>query len=198
MDAPINYEPKSPSLPRTSMWSAKEFVVDRTPYTFKIKGPPIIKENPSKTTKLHDEPKQSVSATIQELKNQVQTILARIEGLRQLSSTNSSETPSTPDHARNPDKLPPPSFSNHSYKNYLSFKEILVDFMPVERINLEMESTSMQIISKEERVCLIPTDKAKIHATFIKGINNKLRRSNTILGMGEVTTIANVISFSQL
>jgi hypothetical protein len=70
--------------------------------------------------------------------------------------------------------------------------------MTMERINLEMESTNMQGISKEERVCLVPTDKAKIHATFIKGINNKLRGADTILGMGEVTTIANVISFSQL
>jgi hypothetical protein len=75
---------------------------------------------------------------------------------------------------------------------------ILGDFMPVERIDLEMESTNMQIISKEERVCLVPTDKSKIHATFIKGINNKLRGADPILGMGEVMTIANVTSFSQL
>jgi hypothetical protein len=198
MDASINYEPKSPSLPQTFMWSSKRFVVDRTPSTFKIKHPPFIKENPSEPTKHHDEPKQSINATIQELKNKVQMILARIEELRQSSSTNSSETSSSPeDHARNPNKLPPPSFSNHSYKNYPSFKEILGDFMPVEHVDLKMESTNMQI-KKEENVCLVPIDKANIHTTFIKGINNKLRGADTILGMGEVMMIANVISFSQL
>jgi hypothetical protein len=56
----------------------------------------------------------------------------------------------------------------------------------------------MQIISKEEHMCLVPIDKGKIHTTFIKGINNKLRGADIILGMGEVMMIANVISFSQL
>jgi hypothetical protein len=116
-----------------------------------------------------------------------------------LSSISSSETSSSSeDHARNPDKLPPPSFSNQSNKNYPSFKEMLEDFMPMERINLKMESTNIQVISKEESVCVVPTDKAKVYETFIKGINNKLRGADTILGMGKITTIAKVISFSQL
>jgi hypothetical protein len=92
----------------------------------------------------------------------------------------------------------PPFFSNHSYKNYPSFKEILGNFRPVERINLEMEITNMLIISKEEPVSLNPSGKARIHATITKGINNKLRSADTILGMGEVTTIANMICFPQL
>jgi hypothetical protein len=154
MDAPIDYKPKSLSLPRTSMWSAKEFVVDRTPSTFKIKAPPFVKENPSEPTKHHDVPKQSVSATIQELENQVQTILARIEELRQSSSISSSETSSSPeDHARNPDKLPPPSFSNQSYKNYPSFKEILGDFMPMERIDLKMDQLTCKS-SQKKNACV--------------------------------------------
>jgi hypothetical protein len=167
---------KSPSLLRTSMWSPKKLINERFPSTFKIKDPSFIKENLLEPSTLHAKPKQSVETTIHELKDQVQTVLARIKELRCSSSNNASDTPQSPeDHAKNPDKLPPPSFLNHFYVNYPSFKEILGNFMPVECIDLEMESTNMQIISKEECVRLTPTDRAKIHTTFIKGINNKLR-----------------------
>jgi hypothetical protein len=76
--------------------------------------------------------------------------------------------------------------------------DLLGDFHPVERTDLELENSSMQVISKADRLRLTSSDKNKIYVSFSKGIPSKFKASSTIVGLDEVLTIDNIMSFDQL
>ena len=80
-----------------------------------------------------------------------------------------------------------------------TFHDLLGDFLPVERTDLELENSSMQVISKAERLRLTSSDKNKIYVSFSKGnIPSKFKASSTIVGLDEVSTIDNIMSIDQL
>ena len=79
-----------------------------------------------------------------------------------------------------------------------TFHDLLGDFLPVERTDLELENSSMQVISKADRLRLTSSDKNKIYFNFSKGIPSKFKASSTIVGLDEVSTIDNIMSFDQL
>ena len=72
------------------------------------------------------------------------------------------------------------------------------DFLENERSDVELEHSSMQIISKADRLRLSASDKSKVYANFIKGSTNKFKASSTIVGLDEISTIENITSFSEL
>ena len=79
-----------------------------------------------------------------------------------------------------------------------TYGDLLGDFLDVERSQNELESGSMQVISKADRLKLSASDKSKIYTTFIKGTVSKFKASSTIVGLDEISTIENIMSFSQL
>lgn len=79
-----------------------------------------------------------------------------------------------------------------------TLSDLLGDFLPIERTQVELEYGSMQVISKADRLRLNASDKSKIYTTFIKGIASKFKASSTIVGLDEISTIKNIMSFSQL
>ena len=72
------------------------------------------------------------------------------------------------------------------------------DFLPTERSEVELEHSSMQVISKSDRLKLSASDKSKLYANFIKGSTSKFKASSTIVGLEEISTIENIISFAEL
>ena len=56
----------------------------------------------------------------------------------------------------------------------------------------------MQVISKADRLRLTPLDKNKIYVTFSNGITSKFKAASTIVGLDEVSTIDNIMSFDQV
>lgn len=89
-----------------------------------------------------------------------------------------------------------PSDGVHSFSG--AFNDLLGGFLPVERTQVELEYGSMQVISKADRLRLTASDKNKIYTNFIKGITSKFKASSTIVGLDEISTIENIMSFSQL
>ena len=80
-----------------------------------------------------------------------------------------------------------------------TFHDLLGDFpLPVERTDLELENSAMPVISKADRLRLTSSDKNKIYVSFSKGIPSKFKASSTIVGIDEVSTIDNIMSFDQL
>ncbi|KAI2489482.1 hypothetical protein MHU86_25099 [Fragilaria crotonensis] len=79
-----------------------------------------------------------------------------------------------------------------------AFNDLLGDFLPIERTQVELEYGCMQVISKADRLRLSASEKNKIYTTFIKGIASKFKASSTIVGLDEISTIENIMSFSQL
>ena len=61
-----------------------------------------------------------------------------------------------------------------------------------------MENASIQVISKTDRRRLSSANRNKIYTTFSKGIASKFKASSTIVGLDEISTIKNIMSFSQL
>ena len=82
--------------------------------------------------------------------------------------------------------------------NATTFSELIGDFLPIERTEIELEHSSMQVISRADRDRLNASDKNKIYQAFIKGIPSKFKASSTVVGLDDVSTIDNIISFSQL
>ena len=76
--------------------------------------------------------------------------------------------------------------------------DLLGEFLTVERTQVELEYGSMQVISKADRLKLSASDKSKIYAAFSKGITSKFKASSTIVGLDEISTIENIMSFAQL
>ena len=72
------------------------------------------------------------------------------------------------------------------------------DFLSHERSEIELEHSSMQVISKSDRLRLNASDKSKVYANFIKGSTNKFKASSTIVGLDEISTIENITSFAEL
>jgi hypothetical protein len=72
------------------------------------------------------------------------------------------------------------------------------DFLSHERSEVELEHSSMQVISKADRLRLSASDKSKVYSNFIKGSINKFKASSTIVGLDEISTIENITSFSEL
>ena len=79
-----------------------------------------------------------------------------------------------------------------------TFHDLLGDFLPTERSEVELENASMQVISKADRLRLSAADRNKVYTSFSKGITSKFKASTTIVGLDEVSTIENIMSFSQL
>ena len=80
-----------------------------------------------------------------------------------------------------------------------TFHDLHGDFLPEERTDLELvEHSSMQMISKADRLHLTLSDKNKICVSFSKGTLSKFKASSTMVGLDEVSTINNIMSFDQL
>jgi hypothetical protein len=80
-----------------------------------------------------------------------------------------------------------------------TFHDLFGNFLvPLERTDLELENSSMQVISKADRLRLTPLDKNKIYVTFSNGITSKFKAASTIVGLDEVSTIDNIMSFDQV
>ena len=79
-----------------------------------------------------------------------------------------------------------------------TFSDLIGDFLPEERSDIELEHSSMQVISKSDRLHLNASDKSKLYTSFIKGSPNKFKASSTIVGLDEISTIENITSFGQL
>lgn len=79
-----------------------------------------------------------------------------------------------------------------------TFGDLLGDFLPTERTQIELEHSSMQVLSKADRMRLTASDKNKIYNTFIKGTTSKFKAASTIVGLDEISTIDNIMSFAQL
>lgn len=79
-----------------------------------------------------------------------------------------------------------------------TFSDLLGDFLSVERTQTELEYSSMQVISRADRLKLSASDKSKIYAAFSKGTTSKFKASSTIVGLDEISTIENIMSFAQL
>ena len=82
--------------------------------------------------------------------------------------------------------------------NASTFSELIGDFLPTERTEIELKHSSMQVISRADRDRLSASDKNKIYQVFIKGIVSKFKATSTIVGLDNVSTIDNIISFAQL
>jgi hypothetical protein len=67
-----------------------------------------------------------------------------------------------------------------------------------ERFEVELEHSSMQVISKADRLRLSVSGKSKVYANFIKGYTNKFKASSTIVGLDKILTIENITSFAEL
>jgi hypothetical protein len=72
------------------------------------------------------------------------------------------------------------------------------EFLSIERTDVELKHTSMQVISKADRLKLSASDKSKIYASFIKGTTNKFKATSTIVGLDEISTFENITSFAEL
>jgi hypothetical protein len=81
-----------------------------------------------------------------------------------------------------------------SFYNLIGFDEYLTK----ERSDTELEHSSMQVISKADRLKLSASDKSKIYTSFIKGTANKFKATSTIVGLDEISTIENITSFAEL
>jgi hypothetical protein len=79
----------------------------------------------------------------------------------------------------------------------LTLSELIGDFLPHERNLIDLEFNSMQVISKDERTKLNASDKSKLFFMFSKGIPNKFKGNNTIIGLDNASTISNISSFSE-
>ena len=79
-----------------------------------------------------------------------------------------------------------------------TFHDLLRDFLPVERTDLELENSSMRAISKADRLRLTSSDKNMFYVSISKGLPSKFKASSTIVGLDEVSTIDNIMSFDQL
>ena len=82
--------------------------------------------------------------------------------------------------------------------NATTFSELIGDFLATERTEIELEHSSMQVISRADRDRLNASDKNKIYQAFIKGIPSKFKATSTVVGLDDVSTIDNIISFAQL
>ena len=96
--------------------------------------------------------------------------------------------------------LPPPSMTQTTPAAVSTFHDLIgvPDFLSQERSEVELEHSSMQVISKADRIRLSASDKSKIYANFIKGSINKFKASSTIVGLDEISTIENITSFAEL
>jgi hypothetical protein len=72
------------------------------------------------------------------------------------------------------------------------------EFLSAERSDVELEHSSMQVISKADRLKLSASDKSKLYISFIKGTANKFKATSTIAGLDEISTIENITSFAEL
>jgi hypothetical protein len=79
----------------------------------------------------------------------------------------------------------------------LTFSELIGEFLPSERTIIDLELNAMQVISKDERIKLGPSDKSKLFFTFSKGVPNKFKAINTIIGQDNASTITNISSFTE-
>ena len=79
-----------------------------------------------------------------------------------------------------------------------TFSELIGDFLPVERSEIDLEHSSMQVLSRTDRDRLSASDKNKIYLSFVKGITSKFKATSTVVGLDDVSTIDNIISFAQL
>jgi hypothetical protein len=77
------------------------------------------------------------------------------------------------------------------------FTDLFDDFLSEDRSPADLEFNCLQVISKDERIRLTPSDKSKLFFDFSKGITNKFKGMNTIVGLDNVATINNVATFSQ-
>ena len=78
-----------------------------------------------------------------------------------------------------------------------TYSNLIGEFLERERSTIELEHSTLQVISREDRSKLNDSDKGKVYYTFSKGIINKFKASNTIVGLGDVSTISNITSFSE-
>ena len=72
------------------------------------------------------------------------------------------------------------------------------DFLVRERSEVELEHSSMQVISKSDRLRLSASDKSKLYTNFTKGSTNKFKASSTIVGLEDISTIENITAFAEL
>jgi hypothetical protein len=89
-------------------------------------------------------------------------------------------------------------FSPPDNRSASTFSELIGDFLPVERTEIELEHSSMQVISRADRDRLSASDKNKVYQAFAKGITSKFKATSTVVGLDDVSTIDNIISFAQL
>jgi hypothetical protein len=73
----------------------------------------------------------------------------------------------------------------------------LSDFLPTERSTVELENATLQVISKTERISLSSADRTRAHSAHTKGLLNKFKAISTIAGLDRISTIDNLVSFSQ-
>ena len=124
---------------------------------------------------LDDETTRARDAQIQLLTDQLNALIAA-----QGRSTSESVTP-VPDN-----------------RSASTFSELFGDFLPTERTEIELEHSSMQVISRADRDRLSASDKNKVYQAFAKGITSKFKATSTVVGLDDVSTIDNIISFAQL
>ena len=79
-----------------------------------------------------------------------------------------------------------------------TYADLVGTYLSSDRSDLELEHSIMQIVSKNECSRLSASDKAKLHAVFVKGSPAKFKGTSTIVGLEEISTIETVSSFSQL
>ena len=126
---------------------------------------------------LDDEEARSRATEIQNLTDQLNALLAE-----QGRSTTERTT----------------RFSPPDNRSASTFSELIGDFLPVERTEIELEHSSMQVISRADRDRLSASDKNKVYQAFAKGITSKFKATSTVVGLDDVSTIDNIISFAQL
>jgi hypothetical protein len=112
------------------------------------------------------------------------------------SSINPNPTGMTSHPVRHPEPISSgnPAISSGTH---LTFSELIGDFLPCERTLIDLELNAMQVISKDERTKLNASDKSKLFFTFSKGIPNKFKAINTIIGLDNTSTIVNISSFTE-
>ena len=154
----------------------------------------------------------AAKVTIKELQDRIAQIQLAIPSTTEadviLSMGKASGTPDVPRsdipaHIRDTPSLAVSSATTpaqQSLRPISNFHDLIGvgDFLSTERSEVELEHSSMQVISKSDRLKLSASDKSKLYANFIKGSTNKFKASSTIVGLEEISTIQNITSFAEL
>ena len=119
--------------------------------------------------------------TVQVDQQELIDLKAELLALKQLASTSAAS------------RIPAPRTTSSTLSELVGFN----DFLPHERTSIELENAALQIISKDERIALSSSDRSRVFSTHVKGLLQKFKAISTIAGLDKITTIDNLVSFSQ-